>query len=66
MSEIRLYLLCKGMKWAHLPVDGGIYAQHPKLIDRFHYMMMEENKAEAERQRAEEAKSKKRSPRRKG
>jgi hypothetical protein len=23
------------MKWNHLPITGGIYAQHPKMLDDF-------------------------------
>ena len=26
-------MLCQMMKWNHLPVEGGIYAQHPKFLD---------------------------------
>lgn len=32
---MRLYLQCQGMKWNHLPVMGGIYDQHPKMLDDF-------------------------------
>ena len=31
--SIELYWLCKNMKWAHLPVAGGLYDQHPRFID---------------------------------
>jgi len=34
-ESLRLYLLCKAMKWTHLPNAGGIYDQHPKLLDDF-------------------------------
>lgn len=30
---IRLFNLCASMKWAHLPVAGGIYDQDPEFID---------------------------------
>lgn len=33
-----MFILCDGMKWAHLPVEGGIYDQHPRLIDDFEYI----------------------------
>jgi hypothetical protein len=44
------------MRWAHLPVEGGIYAQHPKLIEQFSKLFDEKAKheeAEAERQKRE-------------
>ena len=34
------------MKWSHLPESGGIYDQHPVLIERFYYIMA----AQAEQQ----------------
>jgi hypothetical protein len=34
-ESLRLYLWCAGTKWAHLPVAGGIYDQHPLLIDEW-------------------------------
>jgi len=50
-----MYSLCKGMKWNHLPVAGGIYEQHPTLIDRFYYIMAEESKHEAAEAKKKEA-----------
>jgi hypothetical protein len=52
MSELRMFTLCQGMKWAQLPVPGGLYAQHPKLIDRFYFIMA----AQAEQQEKDRAK----------
>ena len=34
-ESLRLYLLCQMLKWNHLPVQGGIYDQHPDLLDDF-------------------------------
>ena len=34
-ESLRLFLWCAGTKWAHLPVAGGIYDQHPTLIDEW-------------------------------
>lgn len=28
------------MKWNHLPVAGGVYDQHPDLMDKFHYIFV--------------------------
>lgn len=48
-------MLCKGMEWTTLPVAGGIYDQHPRLIDEFLIIMNVEgqvqNKLRAEQQR---------------
>lgn len=46
------------MKWAHLPVPGGLYDQHPKLMDDFLIIMHEEARVEAKRAREQEMKSK--------
>ena len=48
-ESIRLYSICKGMKWTHLPVEGGLYDQHPQLMDDFVVIMMAENRAERKR-----------------
>ncbi len=37
-TSIRLFAMCKAMKWAHLPVAGGIYDQHPQLLEDFMYI----------------------------
>lgn len=34
-ESLRLYLLCQMFKWNHLPVAGGIYDQHPVMLDDF-------------------------------
>lgn len=44
------------MKWNHLPVEGGIYAQHPQLLDEWAYIfekVAEHEKREREREEAE-------------
>jgi hypothetical protein len=33
--SLRLFGICEAMKWNHLPVSGGLYAQHPDLLDDF-------------------------------
>ena len=48
-ESIRMYALCKGMSWAHLPVEGGIYDQHPKFMDDMLFLMNEDAKAEKRR-----------------
>lgn len=51
-ESVRLFLLCEGTRWAHLPVDGGWYAQHPRLLDEWQMCI----KVKADHERAENAK----------
>lgn len=55
------------MKWAHLPVAGGLYDQDPALLDGFQIIFHERAEAEAEaeaKRKSEEAKtSRKNTPR---
>jgi hypothetical protein len=51
-------MLCKAMKFNHLPMAGGIYDQHPGLIDRFYYLLAQEAKVEGEEARRREAEAK--------
>lgn len=55
-ESLRLFLWCAGTKWAHLPVAGGIYDQHPTLIDEWGVLFeiqAKHDKAEHEKQRQE-------------
>lgn len=36
---------------------GGLYDQNPILVERFHYIMVEQSKAEAAKQKKREAES---------
>jgi hypothetical protein len=46
------------MRWNHLPVAGGIYDQHPRLIDEWQ-VIFEAQARQHEKERAEqEAKTK--------
>lgn len=38
------------MKWNHLPVAGGLYDQHPKLLEDFRYIFAARNAHEAEKE----------------
>lgn len=49
-TEIRLFALLDGMKWAHLPVAGGLYDQSPELLDAFRHIFAERGK-EQDRER---------------
>jgi hypothetical protein len=39
------------MKWSHLPVGGGIYDQHPKLLDDWLTIMGIDGEQEEKRMR---------------
>lgn len=41
------------MKWSHLPEAGGLYDQHPDLLEGFMYIFSERNKYEAEQREKE-------------
>lgn len=43
------------MKWNHLPQDGGLYDQHPDLLDGFLIIFHERSIHEAEEQKRREA-----------
>jgi hypothetical protein len=46
------------MQWAHLPLSGGLYAQHPKLIDQFRFIFREKAAYEEKKRKEDEAKRK--------
>lgn len=50
---IRLFSMCEAMKWSHLPSPGGLYDQHPDLLDGFMYIFAERSKYDREKQERE-------------
>ncbi len=48
-ESIRLFALCANMKWAHLPLSGGLYAQHPRLLEEFEVIFQQLHAEEARR-----------------
>lgn len=50
--------MCEQMKWNHLPVAGGLYDQHPRLLEEWNVIFRERAKKEEQDRRAEEAKNK--------
>ena len=52
-----MFSLCEGMKWSHLPVAGGIYDQHPLLMDKFQIIFQMRAEIESKRQEEEERKN---------
>lgn len=55
---MRLFALCEQMKWSHLPVAGGIYDQHPKLLEEWQIIFAARARKEEQERRIEERKSK--------
>ena len=63
-ESLRLYVLCKYMKWAHLPVAGGLYDQHPKLLDEWMMIINIDSQMQNKEMKSAERKSKASSARR--
>ena len=57
--SLRLFGLCEAMKWNHLPVDGGLYAQHPDLLEDFGLIFQRRAAHEEKERKEQEAKQKK-------
>lgn len=55
-ESLRMYSVCKMMKWTHLPNAGGIYDQRPKLLDDFLTIAAVEGKEEARKEKDRQAK----------
>lgn len=49
------------MKWNHLPVAGGLYDQHPKLLEQWDYIFARRAEFEAEEDKRRESESKRKS-----
>ena len=49
------------MNWAQLPVDGGLYSQHPELLDKFVFIFEEQARHEKD-EREKEARKNKQQP----
>lgn len=62
MESIKLFSLCEQMKWAHLPVEGGLYAQSPELLDQFRQIFSARNEHQAEEEAKRERERSKASP----
>lgn len=52
-------MLFKATKFSTWPEAGGIYDQHPGLVDRFYYILAEESKVDAEEARRKETEANK-------
>lgn len=47
------------MQWSHLPVPGGLYAQHPRLLDEWQEIFEIKHQVESQQAAREEAKKRK-------
>lgn len=45
--------MCEAMRWNHLPVAGGLYDQHPQLLEEFNLIFAAKARKE-ERERKEQ------------
>lgn len=53
--------MCEAMRWNHLPVAGGLYDQHPQLLEEFQIIFAAKaRKEERERKEMERKASEKR------
>lgn len=59
---LKLFADCERMKWAHLPVAGGIYDQHPDLLAGFRVIWAAQAE-EADRQEKQRARQSGQRPR---
>lgn len=51
-----MFSICSHMRWAHLPVAGGLYDQDPELLRKFEILFNEVNeheKRESAKQKAQ-------------
>jgi len=47
--------MCQALEWNHLPVAGGLYDQHPKLIDEWEILFAAVAKHEKQEQARKDA-----------
>jgi hypothetical protein len=57
-ESIKLFVLCSSMRWNHLPVAGGIYDQHPRLIDEWQVIFEAQARQREKEQAEQDAKAK--------
>ena len=55
-ASIKLFSLLEGMKWAHLPVAGGLYDQHPQFVDEISIIFSERAKEQEKKRQQDERK----------
>lgn len=68
-EALRLFIICEGMNFAQLPLDGGLYDQHPKLLDCWGTiwgMKADHEQRETARREAEQSRGQAQQPQRAG
>jgi hypothetical protein len=60
MESLRLFRYAENTRWSLLPVPGGLYDQHPKLLDEWDIIWEIKAAHEEEVRRAQEQKLNKR------
>lgn len=63
-EALRLFIICEGMSWTHLPCAGGLYDQHPVLLDRWVYIFAARADFENREETKKKAKEKTKQPHR--
>lgn len=51
-----MFGMCSNMKWAHLPVHGGVYDQDPELLRLWRIIWQKQAEHEAAEERRRESK----------
>lgn len=49
-----MFVLCENMKWNHLPNAGGLYDQHPELLEKFLFIFQSRQEYQAEEEKRQE------------
>lgn len=49
-ESIRLFMLCEAMNFGVLPLAGGLYDQHPKLVEQWEEIMRAKSQEEKRKQ----------------
>lgn len=62
-ESLRLFALCQAMEWNHLPVVGGLYDQHPQVLEEWVYIFQRKHLHEKQQRDKHEAEMKRRSKR---
>lgn len=57
-ESIRLFALCSAMEWTALPVAGGLYDQHPQLVDEWLHIFARRGAHEERKRKEQEQKQK--------
>lgn len=57
-------MICEAMNWCHLPVAGGLYDQHPELLNQWLQIWSAKHEVDEAKRRQQENKSNNKSSRR--